>query len=294
MRAACIDIGSNTTRLLVADLAAGGLVQVHQERSFTRIGREVARAGEIGAAKRAEVLAVVEGQIAAARELGAAEVRVVATAAVRDAGDGAVLTASIESVTARPVEILSCEREARLAFAGAAGMLPEGDRAVLGVVDVGGGSCELAVGEPPAAVRWWASLALGSGSLTESCLGSDPPTVTQLEAASARVAGALAGLKPPPTPRAVAVGGSATSLARVAGPLLSASSLERALALLTGAPAAAIAGRFEIDPARARLLPAGLLILRAAARLLGVPLEVAAGGIREGVLLEVAAQAPRA
>jgi exopolyphosphatase/pppGpp-phosphohydrolase len=85
---------------------------------------------------------------------------------------------------------------------------------------------------------------------------------------------------------AVAVGGSATSLGRVAGPMLDAPSLQRALTELTAAPAAAVAERFVIDPERARLLPAGLLILEGASRLLEATIQVGRGGIREGVLLE--------
>jgi exopolyphosphatase/guanosine-5'-triphosphate,3'-diphosphate pyrophosphatase len=85
---------------------------------------------------------------------------------------------------------------------------------------------------------------------------------------------------------AVAVGGSATSLSRVAGPVLDADALRRSLGLLTSEPAAVVAQRFAIDPQRARLLPAGLLILEATARLLRTTVMVGRGGIREGVLLE--------
>jgi exopolyphosphatase/guanosine-5'-triphosphate,3'-diphosphate pyrophosphatase len=85
---------------------------------------------------------------------------------------------------------------------------------------------------------------------------------------------------------AVAVGGSATSLGRVAGPVLDAAGLERALRALTRESASAVAERFLIDPQRARLLPAGLLILQGVSRLLEAVVHVGRGGIREGVLLE--------
>ena len=112
------------------------------------------------------------------------------------------------------------------------------------------------------------------------------PRPAELESARHEVAAALAGLAPPCPDMAVAVGGSATSLGRVAGPVLDATSLERALAVLAGEPAAAVADRFLIDPQRARLLPAGLLILHGASRLLETNIQVGRGGIREGVLLE--------
>jgi exopolyphosphatase/guanosine-5'-triphosphate,3'-diphosphate pyrophosphatase len=289
VRAACIDIGSNTTRLLVADCIEGVLVEVHQERAFTRIGKGLAASGAIGMDKIEEVVAVVRGQLAAARALGASEIRAVATAAIRTASNGVALAEAVAAGTGLTVEIVSGEDEARLAFRGAAAML-EPDTAArchrLGVVDVGGGSSEVVVGTAPDRVGWWASVPIGSGALTDHCLHSDPPRAAELDSARHEVAAALAGLAPPCPEVAVAVGGSATSLGRVAGPVLDAASLERALELLGREPAVAVAERFLIDPQRARLLPAGLLILQGASRLLEATIEVGRGGIREGVLLE--------
>jgi exopolyphosphatase/guanosine-5'-triphosphate,3'-diphosphate pyrophosphatase len=289
VRAACIDIGSNTTRLLVAERVDGALVEIHQERAFTRIGRGLAARGIIGADKIAEVVAVVSGQVAVARTHGAQEIRGVATAAIRTAANGAALVQAIAAGTGLEVEIVSGEDEARLAFRGAAAMLEPATAARcrrLGVIDVGGGSSEVVVGSAPDQVGWWASVPIGSGSLTDQCLHTDPPSPAELQSARQEVAAALAGLAPPCPEVVVAVGGSATSLARVAGPVLDAAAFERALAVLAGAPAATVAERFLIDPQRARLLPAGLLILQGAARLLEATIEVGRGGIREGVLLE--------
>jgi exopolyphosphatase / guanosine-5'-triphosphate,3'-diphosphate pyrophosphatase len=289
VRAACIDIGSNTTRLLVADCADGELVEVHQERAFTRIGKGLAASGAIGADKIDEVVAVVLGQLRVARAHGATEIRGVATAAIRMASNGVALVEAIAAATGLRVEIVSGEDEARLAFRGAAAMLEPAIAArcgQLGVIDVGGGSSEVVVGATPEHVRWWASVPIGSGALTDHCLTSDPPSPGELQSARQEVSAALAGLAPPCPEVAVAVGGSATSLGRVAGPVLDGPSLERALAVLAAAPAAAVAERFVIDPQRARLLPAGLLILEGASRLLETTIEVGRGGIREGVLLE--------
>ena len=289
VRAACIDIGSNTTRLLVADCVDGELVEVYQERAFTRIGKGLAASGAIGADKIEEVVAVVLGQLAVARAHGAGEIRGVATAAIRTASNGVALVEAIAAGTGLQVEIVSGEDEARLAFRGAAAML-EPDTAArcrrLAVIDVGGGSSEVVVGAAPDRVGWWASVAIGSGALTDHCLHSDPPTPGEFQAARHEVAAALAGLAPPCPEVVVAVGGSATSLGRVAGTVLDAPSLARALTVLTGAPAAAVAERFVIDPQRARLLPAGLLILEGVSRLLESTIQVGRGGIREGVLLE--------
>jgi len=286
VRGACIDIGSNTTRLLVADYAGRRLTEVHQQRSFTRIGHGLAASGAIGEAKIAEVVAVVADQIAAAREHGAGTIRAVATAAIRRAANGPALVEAIAGHTGLAVEILSGEQEARLAFLGAAATLPVAPAGPLGVIDVGGGSTELVVGQAPDQVQWWASLDIGSGALTEHCLASDPPRVPELAVARHEVVSALGGLEPPAPALAVAVGGSATSLCRLAGPELDPDALARALAILTAAPAVAVAAAYAIDPQRARLLPAGLLILEAIADRLGAALTVGQGGIREGVLLE--------
>jgi exopolyphosphatase/guanosine-5'-triphosphate,3'-diphosphate pyrophosphatase len=289
VRAACIDIGSNTTRLLVADYVDGALVEVHQERAFTRIGKGLAASGAITAEKIEEVAAVVLGQLAVARELGAGEIRGVATAAIRTASNGVALVEAIAAGTDLEVEIVSGKDEARLAFRGAAAMLAPEIAAhcdQLGVIDVGGGSSEVVVGAAPDRVGWWASVPIGSGALTDHCLHSDPPSSAELASARHEVAAALAGLAPPCPEVAVAVGGSATSLGRLTGPVLDAASLERALAILAGEPADAVAARFLIDPQRARLLPAGLLVFEAVSRLLERTIQVGRGGIREGVLLE--------
>jgi exopolyphosphatase/guanosine-5'-triphosphate,3'-diphosphate pyrophosphatase len=286
VRLGCIDIGSNTTRLLVADSDGRRLLWVHEERSFTQLGHELLKHGRIRATKIDEVVEVVRGQLHSAREHGAGRVRTVATAAIRSAANGTELADAIRSATGLEVEILSGQEEARLAFVGAAGTLEEPAAGELGVVDVGGGSSELVVGTPPNRVRWWASVAIGSGALAHDRLSSDPPTQAELASARARIAAVLGRLDVPRPSAAVAVGGSATSLGRLAGPVLDAAALGRALALLAAERSSEISRRFAIDPERARLLPAGLLILEGVVEVFGAALRVGRGGIREGVLLE--------
>jgi len=204
VRAACIDIGSNTTRLLVADCAGRELTEIHQERAFTRIGQGLAVSGTISEAKIREVVTVVAGQLAAARDHGAGTIRAVATAAIRRAANGQALVDSIAAGTGLTVEVLSGEHEARLAFRGAAMTLARAPVGRLGVIDVGGGSSELVVGLAPDQIGWWASVELGSGALTELCLASDPPRPQEL--AAARSAPSPSGVAPPrsagwPAPR---------------------------------------------------------------------------------------------
>ena len=287
VRRACIDIGSNTTRLLVADCDGDRLLEVHQERAFTHVRRGLTASGEIRPEKIAEVATIVAAQLQAAVELGATDVRGVATAAVRLAGNRDELVAAVRRSSGLEVEILSAADEARLAFAGAARTLGYDPLGPLGVVDAGGGSCELVVGTVPDEVSWFASFEIGSGVIADEFLHSDPPTDEDVTRARAWVREVLDGVRPPATARVVAVGGSATSLRRIAGPVLDADAFARTLALLGGARASELARRFALDEDRARLLPAGLLILQAAAELFGAPLEVANGGLREGLLLEV-------
>ncbi len=253
---------------------------------FTRIGRDLRRANQISTEKIAEVAQVVNAQLRHARAMDAEAVHAVATAAIRAAGNGDELVATIQAVCGVEVEVLSGEQEARLAFCGAAGTLQHQPVGTLGVVDVGGGSCELAVGTAPDQIRWSTSLSVGSGDIADCCLHSDPPTSEELAAARGRVQRAVIELDVPQPQTAVAVGGSAASLRRLAGSRLDAGTFARSLGLLGREPATEVARQFALDRERVRLLPAGLLILQAASTLFGVPLQVGRGGVREGVLLE--------
>lgn len=286
MRRACIDIGSNTTRLLVAERERDRLLPIHQERAFTHLGRGLEPDGTIPADKIREVVDVVTGQLRTAESLGAVDAHGVATAAIRRAANGSALVAAIRDSCGLAVQILSSDEEARLAFVGAARTLDHCPDGALGVVDVGGGSSELVVGAVPDRISWSTSLWLGSAELTDRCLASDPPSADELAAARARVSGELSGLEVPPAAEVVAVGGSATSLCRLAGPRLDANAFTRSLAWLCGQPREEIAREFQLDVERVRLLPAGLLILQAASELFGAVLQVGRGGLREGVLLE--------
>ena len=286
MRIGCIDIGSNTTRLLVADCDGRRLQVIRQERSFTRIGTELLEHGALREAKIAEVVAVVAAQVASAHRDEVSEIRAVATEAIRRAANGAELVRAITAATGLAIDVLSGEQEARLAFLGAAATLEQPVDGELGVVDVGGGSSELVVGRPPSQISWWASVGLGSAALTHIHLHHDPPQPAEIAAARADIARTLAPLIVPRPAVAVAVGGSATCLALLDGAVLNPDALGDALGLLACDPSAEVALRHSIDPHRARLLPAGLLVLAGAAESFGTALRVGRGGIREGVLLE--------
>jgi exopolyphosphatase/guanosine-5'-triphosphate,3'-diphosphate pyrophosphatase len=295
VRCACIDIGSNTTRLLVADVVGApgrrtALAPVVERRAFTQLGRACRAGAPMPEEARAALAGVVAAQAQEARALGAEALRVVATAALRRSADGLATCHALAAAAGAPVELLSARDEARLAFAGATCALAAAPDGPLAVVDVGGGSAQVVVGTCAAGASWSMSLALGSGDLTAAHLHGDPPGADELATLRAVVDETLAAIAPPPVARALAVGGSATSLRRLAGPRLEPATLERALARLLAAPAAELAEQLRIAPERARLLPAGIVVLVAMAQRVG-PLEVARGGLREGILHELAAAA---
>ena len=189
------------------------------------------------------------------------------------------------------VEVLSADEESRLAFLGATRTLGRVPRGRLAVVDVGGGSSEIAVGTIPGGVSTACSLPIGSGDLAEAVRCSDPPTPDDLAAMRRRAREVLARCEVPRPQEAVAVGGSAMSLCRMGGTVLDVQALERAAGMVCDAPAERLAPRLGLDPERVRLLPAGILILDAIVRRLGCALQVGHGGLREGVCLELAGQA---
>jgi exopolyphosphatase/guanosine-5'-triphosphate,3'-diphosphate pyrophosphatase len=282
---ACIDIGSNTTRLLVADAQDGVLRELLTQRAFTRIGKALKNRA-IPADKVAETAEVVASQVRMARELGAERIDAVATAAIRKAANRDELAAAIDRRAGVLLRILTEEEEARLSFVGATRTLSAPPQDTVAVVDVGGGSTELAIGTVAGGVEWWASLPIGSGLLSDGYLHSDPPAAAELERARLHAEGAFEGLAPPSAAEAVAVGGSATSLRRLVGAELRHDALERSIRILATTPVAEVARRFDLDPERVRLLPGGILIFDELSQRLGRSLQIATGGLREGVILE--------
>jgi len=290
---ACVDIGSNTTRLLVAEVSDAGLREIATQRAYTRIGKAVTKKG-IPADKIAEVVDTVETQVRHAQELGADEVAVVGTAAIREAKNASELASAIEERTGLPLRILTGDEEGHYSFTGAARSLAQPFDGPLAVIDVGGGSSEIVIGTLADGPSWTESFRIGSGFLADSYIETDPPSIQELEAIRAHVAGTFEGLDVPRAEKALAVGGTATSLRRLVGASLEHETLERSLRVLATDTVHVVAERFELDPQRVRLLPAGMIVLEEISDLLGLPLQIAGGGLREGVVLELAGAAAEA
>lgn len=285
---AAIDIGSNTTRLLVAEPREGQLAKVMEQRAYTRINKAIDGKGRISKEKIEEVAEVVDTQVRLARELGAEAFRAVATAAIRDSSNGKDAVKAIESKAGIPVEVVSGDEEGRLAFIGATKALGHPIEGSIAVVDVGGGSSEIIFGSVPGGVEKVISFQIGSGTLADDLIESDPPSASEIRKIRDRVEDEFADVKIESMPdQVVAVGGSATSLRRLTGVLLEYETLERAIRVLCGDPAADVAKQFELDPVRVRILPTGVLILEKLSELLGQPLQIGKGGIREGIVLDM-------
>ena len=287
MLCAAIDIGSNTTRVLVAEPQEGQLRKVMEQRAYTQIGADTKRDGTISSAKIAEVGEVVATQVRLAQELGAEAIRTVATAAIREAKNRKQAVKEIERLGGVDVDVLSEQEEGRLAFVGATKTLGHPVKGDIGVVDVGGGSCEIIIGTVADGVNWVKSFKIGSGALTDDFLQQDPPSASEIRKLRDHIDDFFDDVDVPKPDQAVAVGGSATSLRTLVGAVLEYETLERGVRVLAGDPIADVAKRFELDPRRVRILPSGVLLLEKLSELLGQPLQIGKGGLREGIILDL-------
>jgi exopolyphosphatase / guanosine-5'-triphosphate,3'-diphosphate pyrophosphatase len=284
---AAVDIGSNTTRVLVAEPQDGQLRKVMEQRAYTRIDKAAKRKGKITAEKIGELADVVNTQVRLAQELGAEAFRIVATAAIREAKNGGEVAAEISRVCGLPVDVLDEHEEGRLAFLGATKTLGHPVEGEIGVVDVGGGSSELVFGTVEEGVREVRSFKIGSGTLADDFLTNDPPSPAEIRALRDEIGDFFDGVEVDHPDQAVAVGGSATSLRTLVGAVLEYETLERGVRVLASDPIIDVARRFELDPRRVRILPAGVLLLEKLSELLGQPLQIGKGGLREGIILDL-------
>jgi exopolyphosphatase / guanosine-5'-triphosphate,3'-diphosphate pyrophosphatase len=288
MRAAVIDVGSNTVRLLVAAPSRRGLNTILSERTHLGLGADIERDGLLSERKILQAAELAGRYAALARNCGAARLEVVVTAPGRQGRNAGFLRRVLGESAASGVRQLSAEEEGRLAYAGAVGACRSVPKTV-GVCDVGGGSTQLMVG-PPSGPAWLRSLDLGSLRLTQRCQQADPPAPGELSATARAVRDAFEGVVVPIPRVALATGGTARALRKIVGRCLDEQELLAALRLLSRTPSIEVADRHGIPPERARTLAAGTLILLEARRRLGVPLEVARGGVREGAVLGLLAE----
>jgi exopolyphosphatase / guanosine-5'-triphosphate,3'-diphosphate pyrophosphatase len=305
MRVAVVDIGSNSTRLLIADIdEAGTLAEIDRRSIVTRLGEGVDATGELGEQPRQRVLAALDEYAAAIEEHGAEVRAAVLTSAVRDSANGAAFTATVRDRYGLDGRTLSGDEEARLSYRGATAARDPARQEHLLVIDIGGGSTELVVGAG-GDVDFHVSTQNGVVRHSERHIHSDPPTPAELAALAADVRPSLAEAVPARhrdrVTAAVAVAGTATSCAaidlalepydaaRVEGHRLGLATLSamlERLAAMTTPERRQVRG---LHPDRAPTIVAGVIILLETLRTFGLrAVQVSERDILWGVALDAA------
>jgi exopolyphosphatase/guanosine-5'-triphosphate,3'-diphosphate pyrophosphatase len=280
-RVAVIDVGTNSTRLLVADVAGGRVSPVDRRSTVTRLGRGVDLSGRLASEAIEDVCAAIGNYVGILEELGAETVDAIATSAVRDADNGSAFIAELRERFALSARVLDGEEEARATYLGATSENPPSEPTL--VVDIGGGSTELVVGTG-SEVAFHDSLQAGVVRHSERHISSDPPTAVELEALATDVRGLIessvgAGVE---AHQGIAVAGTPTSLAavemelepydpaRVHGHVLALPSIQRMLSRLASLPLAERVQIPGLHPDRAPTIVAGVVILVETMRAFGL------------------------
>ncbi len=278
-----IDVGSNTVRLLLARHGS----PVLNLREPLGLGECVERLGRIPDAKLADAGLIVAKFVDAAWAEGATQLEVLITSPGRQAANGDQLLAVIRAASSAPARTLSAEEEGRLAFAGALAATGGAPNRPVAVVDVGGGSAQVAAGTRRSGAHWLRSIDLGSRRLTSRLLSDDPPGAAAIAAARAEVESSLNDFLPPATRAVLAVGGSARALRRIVGGRLGADELAEATAILSVTSHRELVERYDLNPERATTLAGGAVIISVLQQHLGTPMKVVRAGLRDGAVLQL-------
>jgi exopolyphosphatase / guanosine-5'-triphosphate,3'-diphosphate pyrophosphatase len=302
-RVAVIDIGSNSTRLLVADVD-GGVTVVERQSRVTRLGRGVDLSGQLADEAVEAACGAIGDYVGICGELEVEEIAAIATSAVRDASNGDAFVAELRERFALSARVLDGEDEARVTYRGATAEQPPATPTL--VIDIGGGSTEMIVGRG-AEVGFHTSLQAGVVRHTERHISGDPPTAVELEALAgdvrALIAGARAGHETARAEAGIAVAGTPTSLAavelgldpydptRVHGHVLSLKTIQRELSRFASAPLSERAQIVGLHPDRAPTIIAGCVILIEAMRAFGLErIQASEHDILYGTALDAASQ----
>jgi exopolyphosphatase/guanosine-5'-triphosphate,3'-diphosphate pyrophosphatase len=305
VRVAVIDIGTNSTRLLISDVEGANAEQVERRTTVTNMGRGVDHTNLICADAVEDVCRVIADYIARYEEMGAERVMAIATSAVREAANGEAFIAELRERFDLDTRLLTGKEEAHLTYLGATAHRAEGEPTL--VFDIGGGSTELIVGTGMH-VGFHTSLQAGTIRQSERHLTSDPPDPHELEDLASEVRNLIDGAvaeQPAAAPtRAIAVAGTPTSLAavdqalepydpgRVHGYRLGMRKIQRMLSKLSSLPLAERLRVPGLHPGRAPTIVAGSVILVQVMRAFGLEeIEVSELDILHGSALS-AAMAP--
>jgi exopolyphosphatase / guanosine-5'-triphosphate,3'-diphosphate pyrophosphatase len=291
---AVIDVGSNTIHLLVGEVENGAVLPVTGEKVSARLGAGVDETGRIEKARIPLAADAIRLFARLAVLNGASQPAVLATSAVRDAKNGRALVEKVQEKAGLKMRLISGDEEALLGFRGAVSTLGPDfswDTPAL-VVDLGGGSAQLILGDAAHGPQEQVSLPLGSNRTTERFVRHNPPEAGELGELREAVLGILPDWELPEDAPVVAIGGSARATLRVTRDQLTAERLTKLAEELSANPSAVLAREEGLAPERARVMPAAIMTLAAILEHFGGShLTVARGGIREGVILTMADEA---
>ena len=296
MPVAVIDIGTNTTRLLVAERDAdGGVVELDRRTTITTLGQGVDQTGWLADEAMERVVSAIAEYRRLIDELGADRVVAVATSAMRDADNGPAFRERLKESYGVDARTISGDEEARLTFLGATAGRADDGRTV--VIDIGGGSTEYVSGRPGEDPGFHTSTQMGSVRHTERFLKSDPPTEEELELLAQDVRRIV---PPVEADHAIAVAGTATSLGAIDGAeevhgyRLTLASCERIAAMLAGKTVDERRNVPGLHPDRAPTIVAGAVILTESIRSLDLSeVEVSDRDILHGAALTTAGKSSR-
>ena len=284
VRVAVVDVGSNSVRLLVASVKRRGLRELDRDRVYLRLGDDVYRLGRIGARKLDELEYVAERYAQRARLARVERLETIVTAPGRHSSNADELVDVLLEATRGPVTVLSAADEGRLAWEGAVASLPD-QPSTVAVVDLGGGSCEVAVGRIEGGPTWVASRDAGALRVTSEFLRGQRASASDLDRARSSIRDLLDGLDAPRPDTALAIGGTARAVSKILGPRFGAKKLDTLAERLARLGAARVIGALDVTRDRAETLLGGTLVLAEVARRLDAKLEVGRGGVREGAAL---------
>lgn len=284
-----IDVGSNTIHLLVGEVEDGGVLPVTGEKVSARLGAGVDKSGSIVE----ERLALAEEAIRLFARIsalnGVSEPAILATSAVRDAANGQELIERVAGATGLEMRLISGDEEADLGFRGAVSAVGKTWEGAALVVDLGGGSAQLIVGEASNGPLMQISLPLGSNRTTEKFVENDPAKKKELKALDKHVKEMMPGWGLSPGVPVVAVGGSARAMLKITQDLLTVDRLRQLASEITDRPSSVLAREYGLAPERARVLPAAITTFAAILEHFDrEDLTVARGGLREGTILTLA------
>ena len=297
-----IDMGTNSTRLLVADVEDGHVKGHERTSTVTRLGRGVDTSQQLATEAIEDVANAVGEYISVYEPLNPEAVSVLATSAVRDATNADAFIAELRERFALDARILTGEEEARLTYLGAVADREPADGTL--VIDIGGGSTEIVVGSGRE-VSFHTSLQVGTVRHTERHIRNDPPTASELEALAEdvrkQIFAELAAAEFFDIGTGIAVAGTPTSLAaveqqldpydpeRVHGYVLTLDAIQRMYSMLSGKTLEERLQVTGLHPGRAPTIVAGVVILIQAMRAFGLQrIEVSERDILDGAALEAA------